>query len=268
MSKFLGMLTLMFLVGCGFSNPHTPQGHEGYVKENPRIFGQGGFEKVLVGPSNNGFSFFRYEVENVDMRTKTYNEGFKILMQDKLNMGISVQLVASLKKGSIKTVIEDFGGNELYKRSIQKVFRSTVRDAVRKYTSGELKENRETIRLSVSSAMEGYLKDKPVILERIVVGNIDFPDSVTAKIEERLAKAEEEKVMDIKNRIAEKQALIRITEAKGIAAAQKIIDKSLTNNYLQFEAIQAQKKMADSPNHTTIYIPVGNNGIPIMRISK
>ena len=266
--KILPFLGLMFLMSCGYTNPHTPQGHEGYVKENPRVFGNGGFEKVLVGPSNNGFSFYRYEVENIDMRTKTYDEGFAILMQDKLNMGISVQLVASLKPGSIKLVIERFGGVDFYKRSIQKVFRSAVRDSVRKYTSGELKENRPVIQKTLVGLMTDFFADKPILLERIVVGNIEFPKSVTLKIEERLAQAEEEKVMDIKNRIAEKQALIRITEAKGIAASQKIIDKSLTLNYLQFEAIQAQKQMANSPNHTTIYIPVGNNGIPVMRTIK
>jgi hypothetical protein len=33
-------------------------------------------------------------------------------------------------------------------------------------------------------------------------------------------------------------------------------------NYLQHEAIDAQKKMAGSPNHSTIYIPMGPTGSP------
>ena len=65
-----------------------------------------------------------------------------------------------------------------------------------------------------------------------------------------------------------KNAEIRIEEAKGIAQAQKIINATLTKNYLQHEAINAQLKMADSPNHTTVYIPSGTNGIPMVYDSR
>jgi hypothetical protein len=41
-------------------------------------------------------------------------------------------------------------------------------------------------------------------------------------------------------------------------------NSTLTHNYLQQEAINAQLKMADSPNHTTVYIPSGSNGIPLV----
>ena len=68
--------------------------------------------------------------------------------------------------------------------------------------------------------------------------------------------------------IAKKDAEIRIEEAKGIAKAQEIINRTLTPNYLQHEAIQAQLKMASSPNHTTVYIPSGPNGIPIINTLK
>jgi len=34
---------------------------------------------------------------------------------------------------------------------------------------------------------------------------------------------------------------------------------------LQYLAIKAQEEMASSPNHTQIYIPVGTNGIPIVK---
>ncbi len=61
------------------------------------------------------------------------------------------------------------------------------------------------------------------------------------------------------------KAAIRVQEAKGIAESQKIINATLTDRYLQHEAIQAQLQMAGSPNHTQIYIPVGTNGIPLVK---
>ena len=65
--------------------------------------------------------------------------------------------------------------------------------------------------------------------------------------------------------VEKQKAQIRIEEATGIAAAQKLINATLTDQYLQHEAIEAQKTMAGSPNHTQIYIPVGNNGIPLVK---
>lgn len=60
------------------------------------------------------------------------------------------------------------------------------------------------------------------------------------------------------------KAEIRRQEAIGIAEAQKTINATLTPLYIQHEAIQAQEKMANSPNHTEIYIPSGMNGVPLV----
>ena len=65
--------------------------------------------------------------------------------------------------------------------------------------------------------------------------------------------------------VERQKAQIRIVDAEGIAKSQQIINATLTDRYLQHEAIQAQMQMANSPNHTTIYIPSGNNGIPLVK---
>jgi len=62
-------------------------------------------------------------------------------------------------------------------------------------------------------------------------------------------------------------AKAEVERAKGVAESTEIISGQLQGNdaYLQYLAIQAQMKMADSPNHSTIYIPSGYNGIPVMK---
>lgn len=64
--------------------------------------------------------------------------------------------------------------------------------------------------------------------------------------------------------VEKQKAQIREQEAIGIAEAQKTINATLTPLYIQHEAIQAQEKMINSPNHTEIYIPSGANGVPII----
>ena len=58
-----------------------------------------------------------------------------------------------------------------------------------------------------------------------------------------------------------------VERARGVAESMEIISEKLeeNTNYLQYLAIQAQIKMAESPNHTTVYIPVGANGIPLIK---
>jgi len=58
-----------------------------------------------------------------------------------------------------------------------------------------------------------------------------------------------------------------VERARGVAESMEIISQELEQNtsYLQYLAIQAQMKMAESPNHTTVYIPVGTNGIPLIK---
>ncbi len=64
--------------------------------------------------------------------------------------------------------------------------------------------------------------------------------------------------------VEQQKAQVRIAQAQGIAQAQHIIAGSLTQAYLQYEAIEAQKNEINSNNHTIIYIPSGNNGVPLV----
>ena len=50
--------------------------------------------------------------------------------------------------------------------------------------------------------------------------------------------------------------------------AMVIINQKLTPLYVQYEAIQAQQKMVNSPNHTEIYIPVGPTDVPVVSTMK
>ena len=64
--------------------------------------------------------------------------------------------------------------------------------------------------------------------------------------------------------IAKREKDKRIIEAEGIAQATQIISQRLTAAYLQYEAIKAQRDTINSPNHTTVYLPVGPMGVPVV----
>ncbi|MDY6842679.1 MAG: SPFH domain-containing protein [Thermodesulfobacteriota bacterium] len=261
-----GIALLIASLGC--TNPYTPAGHEGFVYEKPRFFGKGGFRGTIKGPGNFGVSLWRNEVINIDSRPQNYTENFKILTNDDLNISFRFNAIIAITPGNVQDIVQDYGGVKWYERFLREPFRTIVRDAVQHYSSREVKEKRDIIAHNVAEKLQDYINESPFKLVSLVVGNIDYPDSVAKAVEKKLAAQQllEEKM--VQKDIAMRNAEIRIEEAKGIAAAQKIINSTLTANYLQHEAINAQKTMANSPNHTTVYIPVGPNGIPIVYTPK
>lgn len=252
------------LVLSGCTNPHTPAGHEGYVFEDPRVVGEGGFRGAVHGPGNYGVSPFRNRVIHIDTRPLTYTEQFRILVKDDLNVAFSVHAVMKAEQGQVQSIVESFGGPDWYTRFVQEPFRTIVRQSVQEYTSRELKAERDDIAAAIERALSAYLEDAPFEVIRLAVGNIDYPPVVSQAVEKKLAAKQLLEEKDTQREIAQRDAEIRIEEAKGIAEAQKIINATLTPNYLQHEAIEAQKTMANAPNHTTVYIPVGPNGLPLV----
>lgn len=269
MQKFLSVLLLFLVIATfGCSNPFTPAGHEGYVYESPRIFGKGGFKGVVKGPGNYGASFWRNEVINIDNRPTTYKESFNILAKDDLNVSFKFEAVIKIIPGQVEKVVQDYAGTQWYQRFVKEPFRSFVRNSTQRHTSRDLKTKRETISDEVKDKLENYLQGTPFVLVKLVVGNIDYPPVVAKAVEKKLAAQQLLEEKETQKEIAKRDAEIKIEEAKGIAAAQRIINSTLTANYLQHEAIQAQLAMSKSPNHTTVYIPSGMNGIPLVKTVK
>jgi len=258
----LPLLGVLAITAC--TNPHTPAGSEGYVFENPRLFGEGGYQGIVEGPGNFGVSPWRNQAINIDVRPTTFSEPFQILAQDDLNVAFQIHVVLRVQPGTVQSVVERYSADQWYDRYVKEPFRSFARQAIQAYASHELKTQRPTIAEQIQANLAAYLEGSPFEIINLSIGNIDYPNVVAEAVEKKLAAMQLLQEKETQKEIAQKDAEIRIEEAKGIARAQEIINATLTENYLQHEAINAQRAMANSPNHTTVYIPVGSNGIPIV----
>lgn len=63
---------------------------------------------------------------------------------------------------------------------------------------------------------------------------------------------------------ASKEAAKQKIEAEGKAAANRILNASLTDKILQEKGIQATIELAKSPNAKTVIMGNGKNGLPII----
>jgi hypothetical protein len=247
----------------GFKNPYTPAGNEGYIKRGA-IVGKVSYYGSQVGPNSTGIGWLLY-VENIDFRWKTYNEGFMVMSADNLELRFNAHIVMRPKPGTVREIVEVYGSEQYYARTIAEPFRNAVYEAVAGYKALEAKDKREVIADTVRQKFGAYIKNKPFQVSSIVIGTINLPAQVAQSQEKKISKQTELEQKSFEIEIEKKKKEIRIIEAEGISEAQKIINITLTPQYLQHEAIQAQVTMAGSPNHTTVYIPVGTNGLPLVK---
>lgn len=262
--KYMSMLGIIILLASGVacSNPDTPAGHEGYVTKGA-IIGSVKFYDTQVGPTSTGLGWL-LSAENIDVRWQTQTEEFEVMSADNLLLTFTAHAVIRPQPGEVQEVVETYGGVDWYQRSLQEPIRNSVYDAVSGYTALEAKEFRSEIATAAREVIDVYFVGKPFELQSLVVGTIQLPNVVARAQETKISKETELEQKQFEIAIAEQDALIMITEAEGISTAQEIINGTLTPLYIQHEAIQAQRAMAGSPNHTTVYIPVGPNGVPLV----
>ena len=139
--------------------------------------------------------------------------------------------------------------------------RTFARDEVQRRNGLDVKEALIPIGDAVLGAHPRSTRaDSPFVISSVVVGNVQYPAEVADAVSRKLAATQELQRKDTEIEIERKERTKREVQAQGIANAMQIIRGQLTAMYIQHEAIEAQKLMVNSPNHTVVYIPVGPMG--------
>jgi len=244
-------------VGC--VNRYTPPGHEGYIKSNP-IFGSAEFKGIQHGPTSTGY-VWRQEVVNIDMRPRTESEDMEILTAERLQLSFRAHARMKLRNGTVKDLVERFGGAGWYKANVQQQFRSVVRGKVQALEAFEVKDKMDEIAASVLADMKERYAETPIEFLSINIGNITYPEEVVKAVVEKFTTNEVNERKDIELRIAQRQIDIGVAEAEGVADAQRIIRTTLDPMFLQYEAIKAIESMAEeSANSTFLVAPYSEKG--------
>jgi regulator of protease activity HflC (stomatin/prohibitin superfamily) len=150
-----------------------------------------------------------------------------------------------------------------YGHFVREPLRTYARDEVQRRNGLIVKDELIAIGDAVLVRVRGYAAASPFIISSVVVGNVQYPSEVADAVARKLAATQELERKDTEIEIERKERTKREVQATGIANAMQIIRGQLNPLYIQHEAIEAQKMMVNSPNHTTVYIPVGPMGVPI-----
>jgi regulator of protease activity HflC (stomatin/prohibitin superfamily) len=270
----LFVLLALGIVGC--TNPSTPAGYVGYVTKHPYTM-PARFYALQTGPTSTGLGWM-LEVTNISVTPNTSTEQFvgptAVLAKDNLHIEFQAHLLWKVEPANVRGFVEKYGetgDNPLrnaYDNFIKEPFRTYTRDEVQKYDGLDIKDNIDTIGSAVQDRILKLTQGTPFTIISVVIGNIQYPDTVAQSVANKLAATQVLEQTTIEIQTAKAKAQIREAEAEGVAKAMDTINQKLTPLYVQYEAIQAQQKMVDSPNHTEIYIPVGPMGVPIVGTMK
>ena len=281
----LALLLPLFLLAAivwllGSRNPYTPAGYVGYLTKGA-VFGKARFYGIQRGPTSAGRSWL-LDVTNVSITPYTYNEDFTrddaVLSRDNLKIAFRVHTVWRVDDTRIPLFMERFSTTSsehdqekdpdaivkiAYGHFVREPLRTYARDEVQRRNGMEVKDALIPIGDAVLARIRAYSAGSPFLISSVVVGNVQYPEEVASAVSRKLAATQELQRKDTEIEIERKERTKREVQAQGIANAMQIIRGQLSPMYIQHEAIEAQKQMVNSPNHTVVYIPSGPMGVPI-----
>jgi len=274
------MFVVAFVWMVGSRNPYTPAGYVGYLTKGA-VFGQSRFFGVQRGPISSGRTWL-LDVTNVSVTPYTYTENFTgedaVLSRDNLKIGFRVHTVWRIDESRVPLFMERFSttvaatGHDrapdsivqvAYGNFVREPLKTYARDEVQRRNGLEVKDALIPIGDAVLGRIQQYARDSPFMISSVVVGNVQYPEEVANAVSRKLAATQELQRKDTEIEIERKERTKREVQAQGIANAMQIIRGQLSSMYIQHEAIEAQKQMVNSPNHTVVYIPSGPMGVPL-----
>lgn len=280
--SFIGFIVFsIFVIGGGCwlhysKNPETPAGYVGYLTQGS-WFGEASFIGTQKGPTSPG-RYWLANVVNVSITPYTFTEPFAaenaVLSLDQLSIQFQVHITWKVNESKVKDFIEKYAYGDstnpdklievAYVSFIKEPLRSYAREEVAKTHSTQINANITKIGDRIFTRICERAKGTPFDIISVVVGNIQFPKAVADAVSNKIAAQQRLEQKETEIEIATKDAEIRVAQANGIAESMRIINNQLASAYLQHEAIETQKAMAGSPNHSAIYIPVGPMCIPLV----
>ena len=156
-------------------------------------------------------------------------------------------------------------GTDYVKRIVIPALRSSARSVIGRYTPEQIySTKRDAIQDEIYSEARLILDSKYVDLNRILIRSIVLPETIKSAIEGKLKQEQESLEYEFKIQKAQKEAERQIIDAEGKAAANKILNASLTDKILQEKGISATIKLAESNNTKVVIIGNSSNGMPII----
>ena len=185
------------------------------------------------------------------LQTKNLELSLSLPSKEGLSVTSQISILYRLDKTMLQKVITTYGLR--YESIISSIFRSAASDVCAQFYAKDMHSGmRSKIEQSIKEKMGSILTSQGIVIESVLMKSIQLPPGLAASIEQRLQAEQDAMRMDFLKQQAERQAEIKIIEAKGERDAQKIQSEGLTPEIIKLKSIEAFKLLSDSPNSKVI----------------
>ncbi len=224
------------------------------------------FGRVLDRELNSGVNLVNplVRVHIFSIKTREMQETMNVPSMEGLQVDLDVSVLYKLQPEKASDIFKTVGVR-FQEVVINPSFRSAARhvsvryDAKALYTAG-----REVITQSLFDDLQESLKERGIIIEKVLLRSIKLPAMVTNAIEEKLKADQDAQKMVFVLQKEEQEAQRKKVEAMGIKDANSIIAQGLTSSYIQWYRIEMLKQLINSPNNTIIIIPEDLKSVPMI----
>jgi regulator of protease activity HflC (stomatin/prohibitin superfamily) len=242
---------MFFIIDAGergvIFRPYT----SGLDKEN--IYGEG-FH--IIAPWNKLYIF--------NVREQQREETMDVLDKNGLSINSDVTVRFNPVYNEIGYLYQQFGTNYIDVLVIPEV-RSTVRQVAGRYSAEEIySTKRAEVEQAIKEETRKVLSENFIDMRALLIRSINLPQQIKEAIESKLSQEQEALAYEFRLQREESEAERRRIEAEGIAAFNRIINASLTDNILLQRGIEATLELAQSPNSKVVVIGSGKDGLPLI----
>lgn len=204
---------------------------------------------------------FTSTIVKVSGQTENLEVSLNIPSREGLTIQSEVSILYQVVKKDAPELLRNVGlGFE--ETIILPVFRSAVADVTSKYYAKDMHSgNRTEIEANIRDLMMKTLKDKGILVESVLLKSIVLPKNLTKAIEDKLEAEQQAQRMEFILQQEKQEAERKRIQAQGVSDANKIISAGLTQEVLQYKALEAWLELSQSPNSKVI---ITNGTMPMM----
>jgi len=183
------------------------------------------------------------------------------LTKEGLSVDLDMTVLYRLKEESASDVYRELGVT-YDEKIIRPSIRTAIRDIIAQYEAKDIySEKREEAADKIKEKLAVDLDSRGIIIENVLLRNVALPTSLAQAIQEKLQAEQEAEKYDFILEREKKEKERKVIEAEGQRDAQRIINESLSTNYLYYLYIKDLKD-----REGTIYVPTSpSTGMPLFR---
>jgi len=189
------------------------------------------------------------------------NDAIAALTKEGLNVDLDMTVLYRLQDDKASDVYRELGLN-YDEKIIRPTIRTAIRDVIAQYEAKDIySEKREEAANKILEQLTEDLGPRGITVENVLLRNVVLPPNLANAIQEKLQAEQEAEKYDFILAKEKKEKERKVIEAEGQRDAQKIINESLSTNYLYYLYINQLKD-----REGTIYVPTNpSTGMPLFR---